>query len=326
MHRTRYRPESILLPGPANQERLSRDCQKKYTSRGDPSDRQKLNFRPLQHLSTIHYLSITFKMPKKEHVEVVSDPETDSYDSESDVTEDEDGLDLTPALDAAILRTLGKIRRGEGVYNAEKVLEQELAEAEAEAMKRGVKVKQTKKEVAKPYLLADHHRAALLSGEVNDEDVEMEQEPPMTYAQEERKMRKDAIDAFKAFGEDGDEDDFVPVKRQKEEKEVDEADEGYRQFLLEMGGGEDEVRRLLGMGDQPVSHVRDVEEETPEAGSVKKESDKKKQKRLARKRQDDDSFLMESVLAPDVYDCALDRGSSAHAQLHPQPGLGGQRG
>jgi protein KRI1 len=241
-------------------------------------------------------------MAKKEHVEVVSDPETDDYDSESDVTEDEDGLDLTPALDAAILRTLGKIRRGEGVYNAEKVLEEELAQAEAEAIKRGVNVKKVKKEQAKPYLLADHHRAALLSGQVNepeDDDPNGERAPPMTYAQEERKMRKDAIEAFKNFGGDGaedDEDDFAPVKREQDEDEQDEADAGYRQFLLEMGGGEDEVRRLLGMGDQPVSHVRDVQDEAEasQAGEEKKkESEKKKQKRLAKKRQDDDSFLME---------------------------------
>ena len=245
------------------------------------------------------------KMAKKEQIEVISDPEDDDYDSESDVTEDEDGLDLTPALDAAILRTLGKIRRGEGVYNAEKVLEEELAQAEAEALKRGVKVKQAKKEVAKPYLLADHHRAALLSGQVNDAENEETYEqrddraPPMTYVQEERKMRKDAIDAFKSFaGDDADdgEDDFAPVKREKDEKEEDEADEGYRQFLLEMGGGEDEVRRLLGMGDQPVSHVRDVAEELEgqtQGEEKKKESSKKREKRLAKKKQDDDSFLME---------------------------------
>jgi hypothetical protein len=55
------------------------------------------------------------------------------------VTEDEDGLELTPALDAAILRTLGKIRRGEGVHGAEKVLEEELGRAEKEAERRGVR-------------------------------------------------------------------------------------------------------------------------------------------------------------------------------------------
>jgi protein KRI1 len=54
------------------------------------------------------------------------------------VTEDEDGLELTPALDAAILRTLGKIRRKEGVYGSEKVLEEELGRAEQAAQKKGI--------------------------------------------------------------------------------------------------------------------------------------------------------------------------------------------
>jgi hypothetical protein len=52
----------------------------------------------------------------------VSDSEPESSDSE-DVTEDEDGVELTPALDAAILRTLGMIRRKEGVYGTEQVLQ-----------------------------------------------------------------------------------------------------------------------------------------------------------------------------------------------------------
>ena len=42
-------------------------------------------------------------------------------DSESDESEDEDGEELTPAVDAAILRTLVKIkRRDPDIYDAEK--------------------------------------------------------------------------------------------------------------------------------------------------------------------------------------------------------------
>lgn len=36
---------------------------------------------------------------------------SDDEDSESDESEDEDGEELTPAVDAAILRTLARIRR-----------------------------------------------------------------------------------------------------------------------------------------------------------------------------------------------------------------------
>jgi hypothetical protein len=46
--------------------------------------------------------------------------EDDSEDSE-DETEDEDGEELTPAVDAAILRTLARIKRKDpGIYESEK--------------------------------------------------------------------------------------------------------------------------------------------------------------------------------------------------------------
>ena len=68
--------------------------------------------------------------------------DNESYYSSSseDVTEDEDGAELTPAIDAAILKTLGKIRRKEdGVYRGNNVLEEALKEAEEEAKRKGIK-------------------------------------------------------------------------------------------------------------------------------------------------------------------------------------------
>jgi len=45
------------------------------------------------------------------------DPNLDDSDSESDESEDEDGEELTPALDAAILRTLARIKtRDPNIY------------------------------------------------------------------------------------------------------------------------------------------------------------------------------------------------------------------
>jgi protein KRI1 len=43
--------------------------------------------------------------------EDAEDASEDDEDSESDESEDEDGEELTPAVDAAILKTLAKIRR-----------------------------------------------------------------------------------------------------------------------------------------------------------------------------------------------------------------------
>ena len=45
----------------------------------------------------------------------------DSEDSEEDTTEDEHGEELTPALDAAILRTLARIKRKDpNIYDSNK--------------------------------------------------------------------------------------------------------------------------------------------------------------------------------------------------------------
>ena len=90
------------------------------------------------------------------------------------------------------------------------------------------------------------------------------------------------------------------MKREKEEKEVDLDDEGYRQFLLEMGGGEDEVRKILGIGENPVNTVRidedevEAEEGAPiEAEGKKKKKKVKSEKSREKKAKQDDDFLME---------------------------------
>jgi hypothetical protein len=58
-----------------------------------------------------------------------SDLDDDEVSDESDEEEDEYGEELTPAMDAAILRTLRLIRSGKGVYEGEKVIEGEFETA-----------------------------------------------------------------------------------------------------------------------------------------------------------------------------------------------------
>jgi protein KRI1 len=79
----------------------------------------------------------------------VSESSGSDTDSSEDVTEDEDGVDLTPALDAAILRTLAKIRNKRGVYEGENVLEDELKEAEEKVISAGIKAMPNRKEEIK---------------------------------------------------------------------------------------------------------------------------------------------------------------------------------
>lgn len=58
-------------------------------------------------------------------------------------------MDLTPALDAAILRTLAKIRNKRGVYEGEDVLADELKEAEEKVIKAGIKAMPNRREEIK---------------------------------------------------------------------------------------------------------------------------------------------------------------------------------
>ena len=67
-------------------------------------------------------------------------------------------------------------------------------------------------------------------------------------------VRADAINAFKDFdGESADaNDDFELSARPKTDEEVEREVREYREFLLEMGGGEEEVRRTLGLTSEQV--------------------------------------------------------------------------
>lgn len=86
------------------------------------------------------------KRPSKKQATPSESDSGSETDSSEDVTEDEDGVDLTPALDAAILRTLVKIRNKKGVYEGENVLADELKEAEAKVIKAGIKAMPNRRE------------------------------------------------------------------------------------------------------------------------------------------------------------------------------------
>ena len=90
---------------------------------------------------------------------------------------------------------------------------------------------------------------------------------PLTNVQSERLLRQEALDAFKSFGgeeSDGEEDDGFLKKRVKSEHELKEEEAAYRKFLLESGGGEDEVRKVLGL--QPKTVQKEDEEEDMSEG------------------------------------------------------------
>lgn len=150
--------------------------------------------------------------------------------------------------------------------------------------------------------MADHHRAALLNGTAGDED-EDEQEP-LTHVESQYRLRNEAVSAFKSLADESEDDDEGGlVRREKEEVEVDLDDEEYRRFLLEMGGGEAEVRKILGIGESAIHTVR-VEDDADESASAsapvaelgeekKKKKKVKSEKSKEKKAKQDDDFLME---------------------------------
>lgn len=223
-----------------------------------------------------------------------SDSESDYESSSDDTIEDEDGDELTPAMDAAILRTLAKIRKKDGVYDGVDILQTELAAAEERAKERGLHGREAKA-ADKPFLLKDLHRQNLLAGVDSDD----EETAPLTNFEIQKRAREDALSAFKAFGDEveQDDDDGFMRKREKGEDEVQEDDEAYRAFLLEMGGGEQEVREALGMAGGPVTDYRADEEEEEEEPAETELSDKQKAKlkakRAKKRAQKDEDFLME---------------------------------
>ena len=151
-------------------------------------------------------------------------------------------------------------------------------------------------------MLADHHRNALLGNHAADEldDRLRLSDPPLTNVQSERLVRAEAVKAFRSFADedDGDQGDFELKKREREEEEAVDDDEEYRRFLLEMGGGVEEVRRVLGMGDQPVVDRSllasgDGNRVEGDHGTFNEQEKADRAKRKSRKAEADDNFLME---------------------------------
>jgi hypothetical protein len=145
---------------------------------------------------------------------------------------------------------------------------------------------------------------------------------PLTHVQSQAQLRSEAVSAFNALTGDDDDDsddeagtgdleervDGLLVKRQKGGDEVEEDEEDYRKFLIDMGGGEEAVRKILGMGDQPVPRVAidaeneegqsdDAAEGGKKVGGISKEEKRsrrraKEEKKKEVKAKQDDDFLM----------------------------------
>ncbi|KAG9312147.1 KRI1-like family-domain-containing protein [Chiua virens] len=198
----------------------------------------------------------------------------DSEDSE-DTEEDSDGEELTPAVDAAILRTLALIRKKDPViYEGSK---QVFEEEHTQTQHKAPSAKQKKKDKSKPLTVREAALAfALADGDPHSRSASPEPRP-LTHTEEQALLRSETRDAFRdavdAEGQGNDDDLLIPRSRTRDEVELEE--EEYKTFL-EKEVGED-LRNFITVDAIDAIGVADVE--TVEDGDKKQVGKKKKGKK-----------------------------------------------
>lgn len=244
-----------------------------------------------------------------------ADAEADeSSDSEADVTEDEDGEQVTADIDAAILRTLIKIRKGDkDVYDPSVRLFDRERQALGPAPQLSQPTKSDKKltlsdfqrqrfqELAKD----DEHAAERLADattvprkRLGDLD-EPAQSQPKTHAQEEEDLRRETLAAFHADDNDDEKESSADEDGGLFTKKSEDAGGSYRDYLLQALGGDhaavDEVLRERAseankviVDDQLPTGDNQPQKEAPDAGPSQPKSKSKEEQ--------DQEFLMNYIL------------------------------
>ncbi|KAF8891880.1 KRI1-like family C-terminal-domain-containing protein [Infundibulicybe gibba] len=188
------------------------------------------------------------KLKEKYGSDFEEDDADEETDSESDEDEDEDGEELTPAVDAAILRTLARIKRKDPeIYNAGKnIFGEEQQKTTAVKVSRAPKEKVTQ---SKPVTLRQVALQSMLESDSRSPSPE-----PLPHIEEQRVLRDETIAAFHhAVDEQDDGGLLIPRERTKDEQEREE--EEYRAFLEREVGGD--IRELVMV--EPDSEVKDDE-------------------------------------------------------------------
>ncbi|KAF8070380.1 KRI1-like family C-terminal-domain-containing protein [Lyophyllum atratum] len=235
------------------------------------------------------------KLKEKYGSDYEEDEDVSETDSESAESEDEDGEELTPTVDAAILRTLARIKRKDpDIYNAEKNIFGE----EQEKIAPSRRPAKTPKDKAKPVTI----RQVALQSALNPNSRSPSPEP-LVHVEEQRVLRNETIAAFhNAVAEDDDEDTLlVPREKTQDEQELEE--EEYRSFLEREVGGD--LRELVVAdidADAKGNAASEVAQQDGEQGKKKKKKKTKDGEASrdilpAKSRQESDQeFLMNYIL------------------------------
>lgn len=218
----------------------------------------------------------------------IDEDEDEEEDSEEAESEDEDGEELTPAVDAAILRTLARIKRKDpSIYQSGKdVFEEEVKKTgEPKITTRAPKDK------SKPLTIKQQNLEAALRPDSRSPSPE-----PMTHAKEQEALRDETIAAFHTAVDGADDDDDLLVPREKTKDELEREEEEYQEYLKREVG--EDLKELITVDEETSAFIADGEEnESKKHKKEKKEKKaKKSQKDAKSKAEEDQEFLMNYIL------------------------------
>ncbi|KAG8705566.1 hypothetical protein FRC09_002883 [Ceratobasidium sp. 395] len=215
--------------------------------------------------------------------------EEDEEDSESDESEDEYGEELTPAVDAALLRTLAKIRRKDPeIYDSNVGVFSEEArktQGKAPVLNRPTKDK------SKPLTIKQQNLTALL------ESSSRPTSPTpalLTHTQEQEALRGETISAFHNAVKEDEDDDGLLVLREGVRDEAELRQEEYKDFLQREVG--EDLSGLMWVEKADVKVKDGTENGASAENGVSKPEGKKKGRRKERKEETDQEFLMNYIL------------------------------
>ncbi|OAP60828.1 hypothetical protein AYL99_05830 [Fonsecaea erecta] len=151
--------------------------------------------------------STSRKRKRGDNESLNGDDDSSASDDDSTSESEDEGELVTEALDSEIMATLNAIRsKDPRVYDKSATFYTN-EENEGEAT--------TKSKKEKPMHLQDYHRQNLLKGDAGSEEEDV---VPLTYNQEQEKLKKSIVGEINAAAEDEDDDKFLIAK--KKEKSV----------------------------------------------------------------------------------------------------------
>ncbi|KAJ3800296.1 KRI1-like family C-terminal-domain-containing protein [Lentinula aff. detonsa] len=206
--------------------------------------------------------------------------EEDETDSEEDESEDEDGEELTPAVDAAILRTLARIKRKDPeIYNAKTGI----FEDEQKKLGPTKPISKPAKDKSKPVTMRQVAMEAQLQTLSRSPSLES-----LTHAEEQRQLRDETIAAIQQIDDVNNEGDDLFVLREKTKDEQEQEEEEYRSFLEREVGGD--LKALVSIEEST------WKDEAPPITENEKKMKKRKGKNPEKAAEDAQEFLMNYIL------------------------------